>query len=177
VSEAPPSAKTPEKANRGLPGGLTGNALITAVIAAVVSGVISFGIAHYQAADAAGQAHAAQVADGASQVESAAANYYQAAESLYAARRQCARQEHPGSNVPPGCPPGVTAFLTAEAELGAAFANTSDRQVHSLLAAFSLATHDALAQAAAPQTPFLPGKLTDDYYALIARCGQLIQGH
>jgi hypothetical protein len=172
VSEVPPSAKTPEKAHRGLPGGLTGNALLTAVIAAVVSGVISFGIARYQAQDAAGQAHAAQVAAGASQVETAATNYYNAAESLYEARRQCLRQAGSSGHVPPGCPPGNTAFLTAQAALGAAYANTSDRQTRRLLFAFSVDVHDDMVDSHSP----FPAKMTDGYYALIARCGDLIQG-
>ena len=164
------------KAKRRLPGG-RGNALLTAVIAAVVSGLISFGITSYQDRDAAGQAHAAQVADGASQVESAAEDFYNAAQTLYAARRQCVLSEaRPGGHLPPGCPADDKPFLTAEAVLGAAYANTSDGQTRRLLSSF---TGDVLADMTdigLPLSPSFPPTMTDGYYALIARCGQLIQG-
>ena len=174
VSEAAP-AKTPDKPRHGLPGGLTGNALLTAVIAAIVSGAIAFGIASWQARDAASQAHAVQVADGAAQVETAAQGYYNAAQSLYAARRQCIRQTHQGGEVPPGCPASDTAFLTAQAVLSAAYANTSDVKAHRLLAAFDMDVHNDLEQLAGGIAGF-PTRMTDAYYALVARCGQLIQG-
>ena len=90
---------------------LGNNALVASVVSAIVAGVISFFIAHWQDQDAARQAHAAQAADGASQVESAAQDFYDAAESLYTARRQCVQQEHQGSEVPAGCPASDIAFL------------------------------------------------------------------
>lgn len=162
------------KARRRLPGGLTGNALFTAVIATIVSGVISFGIAHYQAQDAAGQAHAAQVADGASQIESAAVGFYEAAESLIAARKHCLFA--PGNGQLPGCLAASTALVNAETVLDAAYANTSDPLTRRLLTAFSLDTHDALADVTAAQEGTLYNKMGEAYYAVIARCGQLIKG-
>lgn len=145
------------------------------MIAAVVSGVISFGITSYQDRDAAGQAHAAQVADGASQVESASAGYYNAAESLYAAQAVHPRgaSGRPGT---PGLPAGNTAFLTAQAVLGAAYANTSDPQTRRLLSAFMSDVLNDMVELGNSGGPEFPPKVTEGYYALVARCGQLIQG-
>lgn len=154
---------------------MTGNALVSGIVAAIVAGVISFGIAHYQSQDAARQAQAAQVADGASQVESVAAGFYEAAESLYAARKQCIIQFRPGK-VPPGCPASDIAFLNSQAALGTAFANTSDQQIHSLLSVFIRDALDALAELGTPQGSASYNKMTVGYYQLVTRCGQLIQG-
>jgi hypothetical protein len=159
-----------------LPGGLSGHALLTGVVCVVLAGIISFFVARWQSQDAASQAHAAQVADGASQVESAAESFYDTAEALYTARRQCAAAEHSAGTVPPGCPPSVVALINSEAVLGAAYSNTADPETLSLLRAFSLAAHDDLAQAGDLRGgPYAPDKMTSAYYALVARCGQLIR--
>ena len=133
-------------------------------------------MARYQDRDAASQAHAAQVADGASQIESAAEGFYDAAESLYAARRECAMRTHPSGSVPSGCPASTIAYLNSQAVLNAAYTNTSDRQTRNLLAAFTMDAADDLANVGSSKSTLLPDRMIAGYYALVARCGQLIQG-
>jgi hypothetical protein len=158
-----------------LPGGLTGNALLTAVIAALVSGAISFYVAHWQSQDAARQAAAGQQVQALIQLETDSRTFYEVDTTAYISRRQCA------DRITSACGQTYNSIsdsplISAEDTLSTDVANVSDAKAKSDVERMGRSGLDALAQDGTAQGENAWTNMNNEYYALLIRCGQLIQG-
>jgi hypothetical protein len=154
---------------------LTNNAVVAGIVSAIVAGTISFLVAYYQSHDAAKQAVVGQQAQVASQMETAAAAFYDTIMNDYNFWINC----HTGDNLwPPACPqpPGFNDITAERAKLAAAEFNTSDQNSIVLAVNFESTGFQILnadsRQAAQKQI----SSFSVEYENLLTRCGQIIQG-
>ena len=159
--------------------GLTNNALVAGVVSAAVAGIISLVVSllvtHFQDQSAASQAHSAQQASAAEQLEAAAASVYSATQNVYNFQRECVSPNETwklcGAQAP-----SLTSYSAALTAFAPAVANVGDPQADQLANQFSTEATGTVGAADAAHGEQMWNNFLNTYVDLIARCGQLIRG-